>query len=79
MVRDAAAGGAVPVEVWALPLAEVGSFLAGIPAPLGLGSVTLADGTSVTGFLCESAGLDGARELDPDAGWRGYLAASPGA
>lgn len=76
MVRDRAGGGSVPVEVWALPLTEVGSFLAGIPSPLGLGSVVLADGSSVTGFLCETAGLEGAQELDPDAGWRGFIASS---
>lgn len=75
LVRDPAGGGSVPVEVWALPMTEVGSFLAGIPAPLGLGTLTLSDGESVTGFLCETHGLAGARELDAAAGWRGHLAA----
>ena len=74
LVRDPAGGGSVPVEVWALPMAEVGSFLAGIPSPLGLGTLTLSDGETVTGFLCESHGLAGARELDAEAGWRGHLA-----
>lgn len=74
LVRDPAGGGSVPVEVWALPMTEVGSFLAGIPSPLGLGTLTLSDGETVTGFLCESHGLAGARELDAEAGWRGHLA-----
>jgi len=74
LVRDASGGGSVPVEVWALPMTEVGSFLAGIPSPLGLGTLTLSDGETVTGFLCETHGLAGARELDAAAGWRGYLA-----
>lgn len=76
LFRDVASGGSVPVEVWALPEPEVGSFLAGIPAPLGLGTITLADGSAVTGFLCETAGLSGARELDAAAGWRGFLASA---
>lgn len=74
LVRDPAGGGSVPVEVWALPMTEVGSFLAGIPSPLGLGTLTLSDGETVTGFLCEPHGLAGARELDAEAGWRGHLA-----
>jgi allophanate hydrolase len=75
LVRDRS-GAAVPVEVWAVPTTEMGGFLATIPAPLGLGMVQLEDGASATGFLCESAGLEGAVELDPAAGWRGYLAAA---
>ncbi|MDF1734061.1 MAG: allophanate hydrolase [Minwuia sp.] len=75
LVRDPAGGGSVPVEVWALPMAQVGSFLAGIPSPLGLGTLTLSGGETVTGFLCESHGLEGATELEAAAGWRGHLAA----
>lgn len=37
MVRVAEGGAAVEVEVWELPSQELGSFLTGIPAPLGLG------------------------------------------
>ena len=60
---------------WDVPVAEVGSFLALIPPPLGLGSVELDDGTRVHGFLCESAGLAGARDISAYGGWRAYLAA----
>ncbi len=72
LVRDPA-GGAVPLEVWAMPKPALGGFLEGIPAPLGLGRVVLESGKTVTGFLCETAGLSGAEELDPARGWRGYL------
>ncbi|MEI4472179.1 allophanate hydrolase [Frigidibacter sp. MR17.24] len=76
LVRGAKGSGApVPLELWALPLAEVGGFLAGIPAPLGLGTIRLADGGSATGFLCEGAGLAGATDITASGGWRGYLAA----
>ena len=68
------AGKGIELEVWAMPEDTVGSFLAGIPAPLGLGTVRLADGTTVKGFLCEPAGIDGAQEITELGGWRNYLA-----
>lgn len=74
MVRDSERGAAIAVEVWELPHAEVGSFLAGIPAPLGLGKVELADGRWVTGFICEPYGLQGATEITHFGGWRAWLA-----
>jgi allophanate hydrolase len=71
--RVAEGGAAIAVEVWALPLAAVGGFLALIPPPLGLGSVELADGRQVHGFLCESHALTGARDITALGGWRAYL------
>jgi allophanate hydrolase len=74
MVRVAEGGAAIALEVWALPQREIGSFLALIPAPLGLGSVELADGRRVHGFLCESHAVAGARDITAFGGWRAYLA-----
>ncbi|MGA1328500.1 MAG: allophanate hydrolase [Rubrivivax sp.] len=76
--RVAAGGAAVEVEVWALPQAQVGSFLALIPAPLGLGTVELEDGSPVHGFLCEAHALAGARDITAHGGWRAWLAARTG-
>ncbi|MEE4340786.1 allophanate hydrolase [Pseudomonas alliivorans] len=73
MVRVAEGGVAIEVEVWELPSAELGSFLTGIPAPLGLGKVQLADGRWETGFICEPYGLEGARNISEMGGWRAYL------
>lgn len=73
MVRVAEGGTAIAVEVWELPSAELGSFLTGIPAPLGLGKVQLADGRWETGFICEASGLEGARDISHLGGWRAYL------
>ncbi|WP_122447063.1 allophanate hydrolase [Pseudomonas viridiflava] len=73
MVRVADGGVAIEVEVWELPSAELGSFLTGIPAPLGLGKVQLADGRWETGFICEPYGLEGARNISELGGWRAYL------
>jgi allophanate hydrolase len=68
-------GAALEVEVWAVPLAGVGSFLAGIAPPLGLGTVQLEDGSAVKGFLCEAWGLQGAEDITRFGGWRAWMAA----
>lgn len=73
MVRVAEAGVTIAVEVWELPSAELGSFLSGIPAPLGLGKVQLADGRWETGFICEAYGLQGAENISHFGGWRAYM------
>ncbi|PWC19927.1 allophanate hydrolase [Brenneria roseae subsp. roseae] len=73
MVRVAADGEAIEVEVWELPSAELGSFLTGIPAPLGLGKVQLSDGSWETGFICEPYGLKDAQDITHLKGWRAYL------
>ncbi len=67
-------GAAIALEVWAVPLAQVGSFLALIPPPLGLGSVELADGSWVKGFICEGHALAGAQDVTSHGGWRAYVA-----
>ena len=78
MVRVAEDGAAIEVEVWELPSSELGSFLTGIPAPLGLGKVELADGSWETGFICEPYGLAGAEDITAHGGWRAWLAAGHG-
>ena len=56
-----------------MPSSELGSFLTGIPAPLGLGKVQLADGRWESGFICEAYGLEGAVDISHLGGWRAYL------
>ncbi len=73
LLRVDSGGSAVAVEVWDMPLAAVGSFLALVPPPLCLGSVVLASGAVVHGFLCEPAALAGARDITASGGWRAYL------
>jgi len=75
LVRDEQRGVAVEVEVWSVPAAELGSFVADIPAPLGIGKLELADGRWVSGFICETVGLDGAIDISQYGGWKAYLAA----
>ena len=64
----------IEVEVWAVPENTFGSFVDAIPAPLGIGAVTLEDGSVVKGFICEQAGLSSAQEITQFGGWRNYLA-----
>jgi allophanate hydrolase len=74
LVRVSADGAPVELEVWELPLAAYGSFVAEIPAPLGIGTLLLADGSRVQGFLCESIALAGATDITSFGGWRAYRA-----
>ncbi len=69
------AGPGIAVEVWSLDAAGFGRFVSAIPQPLGIGKVLLADGTLASGFLCEPAALEGAREITELGGWRAYMAA----
>jgi allophanate hydrolase len=73
MVRVADEGVAIEVEIWEIPSSELGSFLTGIPAPLGLGKVQLVDGSWETGFICEPYGLEGAADISEFGGWRAYI------
>ena len=67
-------GAAIALEVYELGLAEFGSFVAEVPPPLAIGTVTLADGTSVKGFVAEPRALTGAEDITHLGGWRAYIA-----
>lgn len=68
-------GGAIAIEVYELGVAEFGSFVAEVPPPLAIGTVTLADGSSVKGFVAEPRALVGARDITHLGGWRAFVAA----
>ncbi len=78
MVRVGAnvGGGSIDMEVWELPASEFGSFVAGIPAPLGIGTVVLDDGSTVQGFVCEAIAAEGARDITALGSWRAFVAVS---
>ncbi len=67
-------GTAISLEIWALSAAAFGKFVAAIPPPLSIGTVRLADGRDVKGFIVEPAALDGARDISAFGGWRAYMA-----
>jgi allophanate hydrolase len=67
-------GSAIAVEVYELELAAFGSFVAEVPPPLAIGSVVLADGAIVKGFIAEPRAIEGARDITAFGGWRAYIA-----
>jgi allophanate hydrolase len=72
LVRCAGEGHAIEVEVWELPLRQFGSFVAEIPPPLAIGTLELADGERVQGFLCEAFAVEDAEDISGFGGWRAY-------
>ncbi|WP_425092329.1 allophanate hydrolase [Tropicimonas sp. S265A] len=66
-------GAEIEVEVWSLPKPALGGFVAGIPSPLSIGSIELADGDVVHGFLVEAAGVQGGEDITHLGSWRAYI------
>ena len=67
-------GAAIAIEVWELPLAAFGAFFRGVTPPLAIGTVELADGEQVPGFLCEAYAVAGTRDITRFGGWKRYRA-----
>ena len=66
-------GVAIEVEIWEMPLAHYGSLVAAIRSPLGIGTLTLENGETVQGFLCEADAAGSAQDISTTGGWRAYL------
>jgi allophanate hydrolase len=66
-------GSAIEVEVWAMPAEPFGRFVAAVPPPLSIGSIKLADGRLVKGFLVEAEAVNGARDISQYGGWRNFV------
>ena len=71
---EAGTGASIELEIWALRAASFGKFVAAVPPPLSIGTVRLADGRGVKGFIVEAADIDGAREISAFGGWRAFVA-----
>ncbi|MGQ7956305.1 allophanate hydrolase [Pseudomonas sp. SP16.1] len=78
LARVAADGAEIVVELWDVPQARFGEFVAEIPPPLGIGNLELADGRWVKGFICEPYALEGARDITAFGGWRAFVASQQG-
>ena len=72
LIRDDS-GAAIEVEIWEVPASAFGGFVDGIPAPLGIGTLTLENGRQVKGFLCEAHATRGAREITSLGSWRQFV------
>jgi allophanate hydrolase len=70
---EAGAGASIAIEVWTLSPAAFGKFVAGIPSPLGIGTIRLSDGSGVQGFLVEAEAIKGARDISKFGGWRAFM------
>jgi allophanate hydrolase len=70
----AGSGSAIQIEVWGLSAAAFGKFVDSIPPPLSIGTVRVADGSGVKGFLVEPAAIEGARDISAFGGWRAFMA-----
>src|SRR5258708_1696048 len=66
-------GSSIELEVWALPAAAFGKFVPAIPPPRSIGTIRLADGRGVEGFLVEGADTTDARDISAFSGWRGVV------
>jgi len=76
LVRVPHGGASVAGELWELPRADLGPFLAALPSPMALGRVHLSDGREVTGFLCEQVAAERGEDITAYASWAAYLAAT---
>ncbi|MGH3277078.1 MAG: allophanate hydrolase [Streptosporangiaceae bacterium] len=73
LVRVSAYGRSFEGELWMLPSASLGAFLAELPEPMALGPMLLDDGSSATGFICQEHAVTGAADISAYGGWRAYL------
>ncbi|OYW36540.1 MAG: allophanate hydrolase, partial [Hydrogenophilales bacterium 12-61-10] len=73
LVQVQEGGAAIACEVWEMPAAAFGPFVAGIPAPLGIGTLERVDGSMVNGFICEGIAVAGAQDITQYGGWRAWL------
>jgi allophanate hydrolase len=71
-------GVSIELEIWALPDAAFGRFVAKIPPPLCIGTLDLADGRAVKGFVVEAEAAKGARDISSFGGWRKFIASQSG-
>jgi allophanate hydrolase len=78
LARVAQDGAEIIVELWDVPQARFGEFVAEILPPLGIGNLQLADGRWVKGFICEPYALEGARDITSFGGWRAFIASLKG-
>ncbi|WP_433996768.1 allophanate hydrolase [Bradyrhizobium manausense] len=70
----AGAGASIELEIWSLSSSAFGKFVNAIPAPMAIGTIRLADGRSVKGFLVEPEVLGEARDITVYGGWRKFMA-----
>ena len=71
--QDGFPGPGIEVEIWAVPEDRFGSFVDGVPPPLGIGNAVLDNGDTVKCFISEPYAIANALEITHFGGWRKYL------
>jgi allophanate hydrolase len=74
-VRVEKGGASVEAEIWRLPTAAFGAFVASVEPPHAIGKVALDDGRWLPGFLCDAVAAAGQPDIGAYGGWRNWLAA----
>lgn len=74
LIRTNEGGASIAIEIWNVPASALGGFVSRIAPPLGIGTLELADGGKVLGFLCEACAADTATDIASFGGWRAYKA-----
>ncbi len=74
LLRVTENGSEIALEIWQLPIENYGKLVATVPSPLGFGTLTLADGSTVQGFMCEAYATTNAENISHLGGWRAFLA-----
>lgn len=74
LIQVKTGGADIACKVWEMPAHAFGSFVAAIPAPLGIGKLELADGSTVCGFICEGIGVAQAQDITEFGGWLAWRA-----
>jgi hypothetical protein len=74
LLRVAENGSEIALEIWQLPIENYGKFVAGVPSPLGFGTLSLVDDSQVQGFMCEAYATQDAIDISHLGGWRNFLA-----
>jgi allophanate hydrolase len=74
LVRSPEGGSPVEVEVWAVPEATFGRFVAAVPPPLAIGNATLESARVVKSFVCEPFAIEGSAEITHLGGWKQFIA-----
>jgi hypothetical protein len=74
LLRVAENGSEIALEIWQLPIENYGKFVAGVPSPLGFGTLSLVDDSQVQGFMCEAYATKDAIDISHLGGWRNFLA-----
>ena len=79
LVRRSGGGAPIAGELYRMSAAALGTFLAELHAPMGLGPVELSDGRWVTGFCCAHDAAERGTDITEYGGWRAYQGLPPSA